>query len=1088
MPEVLPAAPDALAWPTSPASSVLHDEDRLWADVPPLQAVDFDPFADPVTRVLPLTVGQRELLAAAQMGAEVHCAFNLAYALHLRGPLSMASMCAALQQVVDRHGGLRAAIAPDGSGQRIARVLPVELPLLDLSDEPAERQQTSLAFVFHQETHTPFDLNDAGLWRARVVRLAADRHVLVLTVHHLFSDGWSSSVLFGDLAAAYAADRFGLAPQLPPAMDYAGYVLRCAGSEWQTAERRAREYWRRQHTPAAPPSALPLDHPRPPMKTLACGHMAVRVDAALTAAVRTLGARQGCTLFVTLLAVHHGLLARLSGSEDLVVGVPMADQTLIDNPHGIADGVYTVPLRLSAELEQPFRSWLPQVRRAFLDAQAHQQLSLGTLLQELRLPRDPSRTPLVNLLFNIDRIASPLDFGELKVERVETPKDFSNSEWSLNIVDDGHELLVECHYLTALVDGSTVRRWLHTYVEALRQLAADPELPLVAALMPTPAEQALVASFDGAQLPLPSLRVEAVVAERAAMQPDAPAIWHDGRTTSYAELDAHANGVADRLLRDGVQAGERVGIGHLHGAEAVVAVLGVLKAGALAVPMAADDPAKGWVAAAADARLQRVLGSFEASGGAAQGWRRLDVADCAPQALPPSRMGTPPDAAGWIFHTDGGGRAAGVVIGHRGLLNLAAGLARETGIGAGDRLASSARLSSIETWADLVLTLTQGGCLVMLWPDGLPPEPGHVRVPGGAVGGTGRYTDSQRITPANAQTGLRGVPQAGMLTENPRDKPSDILELGRRLDALLRAGEATAWHASAQAFEAWCAAVPERRPGLRGLIDGEGLSLPVAQAAAARCGGGAWALHGWPETTGPALAWAIPPEAKALRIGRPLVNVQVKVRDAQGRALPLGAAGELWVSGEGVALGYPGHSDRACGRFVAGSAAGDPVFVRTGVRGRWHADGSLQSLGSGWPGEADERPPTTPHRPEEARDMSPAEQTVAAIWCRLLQIEGVHPQDNFFDLGGHSLLAAQASVEIEAALGFEVGVPRLVMESLSQVARPSTGTVPTDDACDWDDPASRLTPPVPDLPAPALRRGFWRRLLGRGARGERPHD
>ena len=119
--------------------------------------------------------------------------------------------------------------------------------------------------------------------------------------------------------------------------------------------------------------------------------------------------------------------------------------------------------------------------------------------------------------------------------------------------------------------------------------------------------------------------------------------------------------------------------------------------------------------------------------------------------------------------------------------------------------------------------------------------------------------------------------------------------------------------------------------------------------------------------------------------------------------------------------------------------------------------------------------------------MSPAEQTVAAIWCRLLQIEGVHPQDNFFDLGGHSLLAAQASVEIEAALGFEVGVPRLVMESLSQVARPSAGTVPTDDACDWDDPASRQTPPVPDLPAPPPRRGFWRRLLGRGARGERPH-
>jgi amino acid adenylation domain-containing protein len=1060
---------------------------------PPMQAVEFDPFAQPpgeapaAPALLPLSATQRELYAAVQMGPQAHCAFNLAYVLDLRGPFSLPSLQSALQLVVDRHAALRMRILPDGQAQELLPRTAVALPMLDLKSLGEAEQQDALAEVVEAETHTPFDLQQAGLWRARVLELAQQHHLLVFTVHHLASDGWSSSVLFGDLAAAYAADRFGMPARLPEALRYEDYLQRQHSAEWRADEQRSRDYWMARHSPPAHPLSLPADHPRPAFKTYACSQARVTLDAALSAALRKLGARHGCTLFVTLLAVCQGLVARLCGSTDVVIGVPMANQALLDNGHVVAHGANTVPLRLAVELERPFGDWLPQVRRSFLDAQAHQHLSFGNLVHALKLPRDPSRTPLVDVLFNIDRIGAPFDFGELRLERIHTPKAFGNAEWSVNVIDNGRELVVECDYNSTLFDAPTPQRWLDLYQHALQRLVAEPALTLAQALAPSPAETALLACWNDTAADYPQqTRLEDAFAQVVARDPDAAALWCAGYRTSYRELDGMANGVAHALRAAGVMPGDRVGL-YCGRTQAMVAgVLGVLKAGAAYVPLDPAYPDERLALMTADAQLRLVACDAQTEADWRFGAVRLLRLDrCEPAARAPASAGAAADPAYVIYTSGSTGTPKGVVIAHRSVMNFVSSVARRPGIAAQDRLAAVATLSFDMSVLDLFLPLTTGASIVL-------------------------------VDRAEVQDGQR-------LAERLRSSGATVMQAAPSIwRLLLDAG----WPGS---------------PGFCAFVGGEALPPDLAVALAARCAA-LWNFYGPTETTVYSSCWPVPREPAAIRVGTPVANTQIHILDEQLRPLPLGAVGEICIGGDGVALGYHARPELTAERFVPDAQHPHWRLYRTGDLGRWHNDGTLECLGRndqqiklrGYrielgeiesalmrapgveracvmlredtpgdarlvayvvrPGGAGSGPmdprawreelrrrlpefmlpshvldiPSLPLLPNGKIDrhqlpapasvapttdatvhapvptLTPNEEAVAAIWRQLLQLEAIGPSDNFFDLGGHSLLAARASQALEARLGFKVGVPRLVMETLAQIAQKSANEGATD--------------------------------------------
>ena len=522
----------------------------------PVTPVDFDPFAcEAVVAVLPLTEPQAEMWAAVQMGDEASCAYNQCFSLTLRGPLSAESMQSALTQVVVRHEALRVSIDTEGNRQKISATSQIVLPVIDLSHHSAQSRAAEIARVLQAETSQPFDLALGPLLRATLLREAGNLHRLVVTVHHIVCDGWSSAVLFSDLGRIYAADRHGLRAQLPAASPYRDYVTREVGNAQASADQ---DYWAQQYAGAIPVLNLPLDRRRPATKTYNGACRNLRLDESLYRALKKAGAQHGCTLFVTLLAGFEALISRLSGQQDFVVGVPMAGQALLDNAHLVGHCVNVIPLRCQIEPAARFVAHLESVRHTFLEAQSHQQLTFGSLVRRLNVPRDPSRTPLVAATFNIDRIGAPFDFGDLALESVESPsKRFVNFDLSVNVVDTGRDLLVECEYNTDLFTPATIGRWLGHYRVLLEGIASDTgqrtdELPLLTDVE----RQQLLVGWSGETIDFPGQgclheSFEAQV-ERA---PESVAVAFEGKTLTYRELNQRANRLAHSSARERGRAG-----------------------------------------------------------------------------------------------------------------------------------------------------------------------------------------------------------------------------------------------------------------------------------------------------------------------------------------------------------------------------------------------------------------------------------------------------------------------------------------------------------------------------------------------------
>ncbi len=1074
--------------------------------------VDFDPFADAGDAGrFPLTEPQREVFAASQVSAEASCAYNQCFELRLRGPLSVASMARALSQVVERHAALRMQVVGDGEAQEVLPAVEVTLPVTDVSAMTAEERDEVLARLLDREVRTAFVLTQGPLWRAQIVREAADLHRLVFTAHHLICDGWSSAVVFGDLASAYAADRFGMPAALPPAAPYRAFVESAETTSAVAEAKAAEDYWAAQYADGVPEFALPIDRPRPRLKTYRGGREVMRIDEALYSAVRTLGARQRCTMFVTLLGAFQALMMRLSGSVDLVVGVPMASQALLDNGHVVAHGVNAIPLRCRALPDQSFAEHLQGARAAFLDAQAHQHVTFGSLVHRLQVPRDPARTPLVNVLFNIDRMGAPFVFGELAVEGIDAPKAFVNFECSVNAVDSGKDLLIEWDYNADLFDASTVRRWLALYRAALERAAGDPSLPLAEICAPTAEERDLLASFNRTDAPWPrDARIEALVARQGQATPDRVAVTAGGKSLTYRELDMRANAVA-ALLRDaGVTAGTLVGLACGRNAHLAVGLLGILKAGAGYVPLDPEFPPDRLAFMASDATLTHVVTDRSVSGLELSA-RRLDVDDVSPLADPPPALGAPDDVAYVIYTSGSTGRPKGVLVPHRSVTNLLESVRRQPGMSADHTVLAVTTLSFDIAVSEILLPLTVGA----------------------------------RIVLANRDEATEGV----------------------RLRTLVESEGVDFIDATPSTWRMLLAAGWQGHSGVTAICTGEPLPPDLGRELLPRVGA-LWNGYGPTETTVWSSFHHVVTIAGPVPIGRPIANTTFHVVDRQLRPLPIGAIGELCIGGAGVTLGYLGRPDLTAERFVPDPSSDVPGtrWYRTGDLGRWRADGVLECLGridhqvkvrgyrielgeieanllshpqvgqvvvtvredspgderlvayvvanGAMPaasalrehlrtrlpqymlpqhvvrlaaipllpnGKIDRRALPAPGDDEPRRESAaprqatPAETAIAAIWEELLGVGGVQSGDNFFELGGHSLLAMRAAAKMEQQLGVRIDPRRLTVESLGQLA---AGIAPVDRqtdsrglaACRFGSPSREMVGVLQQAPGTAVPR------------------
>jgi glutamate-1-semialdehyde aminotransferase len=429
---------------------------------------------------LPLTEDQRELWELSQRGAAASQALNLALALHLRGPLDRTALERSLLRLAGRHAALRAVFAADGASQTIGPAGEVKVAWTKLA--PGADAATLLA----AEARRPFDLAAGPLLRFHLLRLADHHHILGLFVHHLVIDGSSFGCLLGELTALYAAEVNGEHQPLAEPEHYGRAVEAVMAREKSPAMREHEEFWLEHLSPPPPPLSLPADRPRPPRRTFGGGTRTLRLDAARSAALRALAARLGCTTPTLLLTAVVALLHRLSGQDDMVIGMPVAG-----HPAGSAALVgyflHLPPLRFRIAAGSTFAQLAAATRRVVLDAHDHREVPLSRLVRRLGLVEHDSRPPLISALFNCDS-SSPLAMAGLEAEVHAIPTGAAEFEVFWNAVLGARGLAVECIYNSDLFLASSIDRWLAGLESLLQSVLSDPDLAL-ADLALTPAAE-----------------------------------------------------------------------------------------------------------------------------------------------------------------------------------------------------------------------------------------------------------------------------------------------------------------------------------------------------------------------------------------------------------------------------------------------------------------------------------------------------------------------------------------------------------------------------------------------------------------------
>ena len=1021
---------------------------------------------------LPLSFAQQRLWFLDRMEPG-SAAYNMPFGVRVQGGVEPDRLARIFSEVVRRHEVLRTTFAErDGRPVQVIRAEhAVELPVVDLTGL-CDRSDFAVRQIAREEAGRPFDLQRGPLLRLALLRLGERDWLLLVTMHHVVSDGWSMGVLLREIAVLYEAffeERPSPLPELP--VQYADYAV--WQRDWLQGDvlQGEIEFWRRQLAGAPHLLELPTDRPRPALQTFRGATRPVALAPDLSPALAALCREKAATPFMVLLAAWALLLGRHAGQDDVVVGSPVAgrNQREIEELIGcflnlLAFRVELIPL---TGAPPTFGELLGRVRERALDAYVHQALPFERLVEEVVHERDLAISPLFQALFSLQNVPSgAIRLPGLELTPVAAESAVAKFDVSLYLTDGAEGIIGSLEFNSDLFDGTTAERLAERFACLVAGAVADPACPLGDLPLLAPAQRdQLLAGWNATAEAFPQeLCVHELVGAQVARTPEAPAVSCAGERWTYRELWDEAGRLAERLVAMGVGPEVLVAIRMERSPRMLAALLGVLRAGGAYVPLDPAHPQERLAHILEDARARVVVTD--------EGLQETGVEGPHP-SLSPIVL---PENLAYVIYTSGStGRPKGVGVRHRGVVNYLATMARRPGMSAADAVVAVTTLSFDIAVTELLLPLTVGARIELV----------------------GRETAADAV----------------------------------RLAATLESAGATVFQATPATWTLLVEGGWKGRPGLKALCGGEALPRALAEKLLSRPLGIAelWNVYGPTETTVWSAVCRVSTGSGAVQVGSPLGNTTIHLVGRWGELVPPGAAGELLIGGAGLARGYHGRPDLTAERFVPDpfGEAGARLY-RTGDLARRRSDGTLEVLGridfqvkirgfriepgeieavlashpqvrefavvarrdvAGSGGEArlvgyvvprgegevslaalrehlrarlpeymvpsafvvlpafplnasgkvDRKAlpvPAPAASPSAVGRHSELEAAVAGIWCEVLGVPRVGFEDNFFDLGGHSLLLPRIQARLRERLGREVSlVDLLTHTSVRALAR-----------------------------------------------------
>lgn len=852
--------------------------------------------ASPPASKLPLSYGQQRLCFIWQLDPASHT-YNVFDAYRVSGPLDVALLKRCVESLIARHEILRCRYlaGSEGFGLQILASDTLDYALV-------EADEAHLDALLAAETRRPFDLENGPLLRLCVLRLAADRHVVLLTLHHIAADGWSAQLLLGELSETYAAGMENRVPVLPAQrLQYRDFAAWQA--TWLT-ERQQREldYWRARLAGAATVLQLATDKPRPAVQGLAGDKRSRVLPPALVVALQRLGQAHGATLFMVFLAGLQALLHRYTGQHNVLVGTPISGRHRAGLESIVGFFVNTLVMRADFTAGQSFDALLEQVRDGVLQAYGHQDLPFHRIVEELRIERDTSRSPLFQVSYTYHNLKNAeLTLPGLASERVEIDNNTTNFDLGFSMREHADGIECTLRYKTDLFEAASMERMLEHFENLLTAASQNPQahvtrLPLLGAQE----RRCVLQDWNRTSTSFADSRfIHQAFEDQAARTPDAPALIFEGRRWSYTELDANANRLAHHLQSLGVGAEVRVGVAMERSLELVLSLLAVLKAGAAYVPIDPHYPAQRIAYMLDDSQLAVLL---------THSALRADLPEVTATLLAvdevlPSLAGLPAttphvalssDNLAYVIYTSGStGRPKGAMNTHGAILNRLQWMQAAYGLSPADRVLQKTPFSfDVSVW-EFFWPLMTGAALVIAKPRGHMDPDYLCRLIGQ------ESVSTVHFVPSMLQAFLA----------------SSQLELCRPLKRAICSGEALAPDLQARFFERMSAELHN--------------------------------LYGPTEAAVDVTAHACQPSERRVPIGKPIANIAMYVLDAELAPTPIGVPGELHIGGVGLARGYLGRPDLSAEKFIPHPFAAKPGerLYKTGDLARHLADGSIEYLG-----------------------------------------------------------------------------------------------------------------------------------------------